>query len=512
MKAKTTTTQTTGTELKKAVSYYRVSTEIQFIDRQKSDITEYCNYKHYDLIREFSEVESGKVKVRPVLTEMLDFCKNNHIDIICISELSRLGRSNEILNTIELLNGLGINLYSLKENINTLDSDGSVNANAALLTSVMSGINQFELTTLKYRLKSGYKERYKNGGCNSSDIQPMGYKKVDKKIVIDEEESQLIERIFNMYVNGNKGVSQIRRILNAENIPSKRGKQFKDYTITHMLRNTIYIGQRRFKGEVFELPELQIVETSLFNQAQNILDTHNKKMNMGKKHNYLLDNKLIKCGVCGKSFFAHMSNPHSTTGNGNMYKCLSKKYNEPCDNYGIQITKLENAVIKNIEKYFPLDVVSQLDKQFFLDEIQAKKSLILDYDLQLKGYQGQLERIQEVYIDGGMTKVKYMEKKQAIELKQLNDQLKQTTLNSDITNLEYQSNIPEYSELNRDVLQKLLQGITISPAPELKPQLKQKNDKALRIELTIMGKSLSFYLSHYSNMNEVINNTEAMTA
>jgi site-specific DNA recombinase len=519
MKAKTApaTAPATATGMN-AVAYYRISTDKQSLQRQQSDIQAYCNYKGYNLLKALPETETGKMKVRPVLTEMLEYVKSHSIDVICISELSRLGRSNEILNTIEYLNSIGVNLYSLKEGINTLNEDKTINPNAALLTSVMSGINAFELTTMKYRIKSGMKEAAKTGGCNTSDVQPMGYTKTKaekhRKIIIDAEESKLVERIFNLYVNDNKGVSQICRLFNSEGIPSKRGKKFKDYTITAILRNTIYIGMRRYKGEVFELPDLQIISNDLFNKAQTILTTHAKKMNMGKKHYYLLDNRLITCGMpnCGKSYHAHKSNPNSLTGAGNLYRCISKKYNDPCGNYGININKLERAVIANIEKYFPLDVVQQLDKQYFLNEIESKKSMIVDIDLQLKNYNSQLDRIKDIYVDGGYTKVKYNEKKQAIELKQITDQMKQIRLSSEVTNLEYESQIPEYSQLNRDVVQKLVQSIVIHPIAKEELSLKQKNDKAVKVVLTIKNQSISFILSHFTDMNEVLNIPMQMTA
>lgn len=519
MKTKTNTPSTPQVEDQKtikAVAYYRISTDKQSFDRQQSDIQAYCNYKGYELSpKPFNEIESGKLKVRPVLSELLEYVKNNHIDVICISELSRLGRSNEILNTIEYLNEIGVNLYSLKECINTLNEDKTINPNAALLTSVMSGINAFELSTLKYRIRSGMKEAARTQGCNTSDVQPMGYTKTKvekhRKIIIDENESLLIKRIFDLYVTGNKGVSQICRLLNSEGIPTKRGKKFMDYTITAILRNPLYIGQRRFKGEVFELPELQIVSTDIFNKAQSILDSKGKKMNMGKKHFYLLDNRLIKCGVCGRSYHAHTNNPKSLTGAGNLYRCLSKKYNEPCGNYGMNINKLESAVIANIEKYFPLEVVQQLDKQYFLDEIVVKKSMIVDIDLMRKSLETQIENIGIRFEKAQISYEKYESKTNEVKAQITINDLRQIRLSSEVTNLEYESQIPEYSQLNRDVVQKLVQSIVIYPVAKDVLQLNQKNDRAVKVVLTIRNKSISFYLAHFTEFTEAINYT-AMTA
>jgi DNA invertase Pin-like site-specific DNA recombinase len=88
----------------KSVCYVRVSTDIQEYDRQIEDIRKYCNEANLELVKEFSEKESGKIKIRPALTEMIEFIKLNEVDFVVISELSRLGRTSKVLETIEFLN------------------------------------------------------------------------------------------------------------------------------------------------------------------------------------------------------------------------------------------------------------------------------------------------------------------------------------------------------------------------------------------------------------------------
>lgn len=53
----------------KTITYSRVSTDIQDVERQIDDIKKYCLNNDLKIVRDFTETETGKMKVRPVLTE-----------------------------------------------------------------------------------------------------------------------------------------------------------------------------------------------------------------------------------------------------------------------------------------------------------------------------------------------------------------------------------------------------------------------------------------------------------
>ena len=79
---------------KKSVIYARVSSvgDRQDTTRQIKDLEKYASENSIDIERVFEEHISGakKTKDRPVLTECLDYCFNNNIDMLLLSELSRL--------------------------------------------------------------------------------------------------------------------------------------------------------------------------------------------------------------------------------------------------------------------------------------------------------------------------------------------------------------------------------------------------------------------------------------
>lgn len=356
----------------KAISYSRVSTTQQDFERQIDDVETYCIKEGIELIKQFSEKESGKIKERKALTEMMNYIQNsNDIDFVIVSELSRLGRTSKVLETIETLNSKKIGLISLKENIKTLNVDKSVNHSSSLILSILSSINSYELETIKYRVISGIKQSRIKGKASGSNNIAYGYKKdKDKNLLIDEIEAEIVKTIFNLYLEGN-GTKRIANYLNENKIPTRTKKivdeliknnqkkddkyNFKNYwvdgVIYCILKNSLYIGQRKhqttkidgfkkkYNYEFFEQAQLRIIDDDTFYKVQEKLKSNDNKVNQHKKKfNYLLDNKKIVCGVCGQSYFSHK---RELKNKDNRYICLSKRYGESCDNYGIGIDKIE---------------------------------------------------------------------------------------------------------------------------------------------------------------------------
>ena len=68
---------------------------------------------------------------------------------------------------------------------------------------------------------------------------PLGYKRENKKMVIDETTRDLVIRIFNMYLEG-KSFQQIAKVLTDEEMV--KGKPWRDTTIDKIINNRIYMG------------------------------------------------------------------------------------------------------------------------------------------------------------------------------------------------------------------------------------------------------------------------------
>ena len=145
-------------KMKKTVIYARVSSESdrQNTERQVEDLKRYITINDMDLVKVYEEKMSGVKENRPVLTECIEFCIENHINTLCVSEISRLGRSTKIVvNTIDELTKAGVNVYIQNLPLCTLNADGQANPIAKMITAVLSSFAEIERDNIHYRLNSG---------------------------------------------------------------------------------------------------------------------------------------------------------------------------------------------------------------------------------------------------------------------------------------------------------------------------------------------------------------------
>lgn len=152
----------------KAIIYARVSstTDRQNTDRQISDLNAYAAKNDIEVVKVFSEHISGAKKntERPVLIQAIQYAKNSHVDVVLLSELSRLGRSvYEVQEIVKELRDSHINAYFLKEGISLFDTDGKESIVTPILVTVLGVAAQLERENIAYRLNSGRKQAIAKG-------------------------------------------------------------------------------------------------------------------------------------------------------------------------------------------------------------------------------------------------------------------------------------------------------------------------------------------------------------
>lgn len=172
-----------------AVIYARVSSigDRQTTERQVADLKRYIAINDMELANVFEEKMSGAKENRPILTECVEYCIANHIHTLCVSEISRLGRSTKIVvNTIDELTKAGVNVYIQNLPLCTLNTDGQPNPIAKMITAVLSSFAEIERDGIRYRLNSGrelakmkgIKMGRKVGSCKSREQKQEEYAKV----------------------------------------------------------------------------------------------------------------------------------------------------------------------------------------------------------------------------------------------------------------------------------------------------------------------------------------------
>lgn len=203
---------------KTAVIYARVSSagDRQSTERQVKDLSDYAAYQNIEVLKVFEEHISGARKndERPVLCEALQYCKDNSIDVLLVSELSRLGRNAfEVLASVKDLLDCGINLYIQKEQFTLLDKDGKPSLFAPVMIATLSTCAQLERDNISFRLNSGRKLYVANGG--KLGRKPGSTKTANQK---KEEYREVISLLKKGYAIRNvakltgKGISTVQRV------------------------------------------------------------------------------------------------------------------------------------------------------------------------------------------------------------------------------------------------------------------------------------------------------------
>ena len=174
----------------KAIIYARVSstTDRQSTDRQVADLSKYASANNIEVVKVFEEHISGATRneKRAVLNSAIDFAISEKIDIVLLSELSRLGRSvYELQEIVKKLVDNSINCFFQKEGFSILNADGSQNIITPILISVLGVCSQLERENIAYRLASGRKNikmGRKEGSVKGREEKEKEYAEVLRKL------------------------------------------------------------------------------------------------------------------------------------------------------------------------------------------------------------------------------------------------------------------------------------------------------------------------------------------
>ena len=170
--------------MEKVCLLLRVSTNAQDYEYQHSTLSELCERKGWQIVCIFANKVSGakKNEDRKEIVELLDYVKNNQVDRVVATEISRIGRDTlEALKTIEILNEHKVNLYLANYNIETLNPNGEVNPIARLILTICLEISSYERNLIRYRMKAGYEDYLKRRKENPElRLGRQGYQKSEE--------------------------------------------------------------------------------------------------------------------------------------------------------------------------------------------------------------------------------------------------------------------------------------------------------------------------------------------
>lgn len=391
-------------------------------------LCEYKNYQVYKVYRE--EGVSAKNMNRPKFQEMIQDLKDGKINRIIVHKLDRLTRSIQDLEVIcKLIEEYNCSLDSVNEEINT---DTAMGVFFIRMTTILA---QLEIERTSERTKFGLKGAAKNGHFGGK--APIGYKKINKELVIDDLESVMVKEIFDDYVNG-LSVCTITKKLNNKNALNRN---WRTTTIDRMLSNYIYCGdylygKRAKNTEPIHLEDVchAIIDKETFKMVQTQKERNLK--NYTRKHTYVYMQKIV-CSKCNKI----MGGSSSTSKN----KPTQIYYKCNCCNTRINEKKIEKPLMLFLNDM--LDYYLLIDnnfKSFFNEDLSIE---IDKYNKMLDKCNKKLKKIKEAYLDDLIDKDEFIKDEQFIK-SQINDiELKLDQLNNTNNNENHKQDLNLYYNL-----------------------------------------------------------------
>lgn len=296
------------------VIYTRVSSDLQIsnysLDTQEDLCRNYAEKQGYKILKVFREEgESAKTADRPVLIELLDYCRDNHkkINSVLVYRFDRAARSTQDHLAIKArLAKYGVRLESTSEPIDDSPT-------GRFLEIVIAANAQLDNEVRAEKTRNGLYKQFKAG---ITTRVPLGFKVGDvmgkRAQVEDEETYDRVRESWYLMNTGTRSLNDMANEMNRMGLLVKWGKKQKKITKQYankLFRNIFYIGylpSKKYQEQVKGIHKPMISE-QVFYHVQDILDGRNNQPISQKR---LVNNPLfplrgiIKCDVCGKNLTA----------------------------------------------------------------------------------------------------------------------------------------------------------------------------------------------------------------
>jgi DNA invertase Pin-like site-specific DNA recombinase len=316
---------------------YRVSTtkQVDHDDQNQADIPmqrkachEFAKRMGWTIIREEQETGVSGFKVSAVDRDKLQLVKEHaqkgKFDILLVFMFDRLGRkSDETPFVVEWFVKKGIKVWSVNEGEQRFDSHTDRLTNYIRFWQA-DGESQKTSIRTKTALGQMVQEGRFRGG-----VAPYGYrleksgvmnkrKHEVNKLVIDDEEAEVIRMMYNLCVSSGYGRWRIAMFLNDKGIKTRNGSNWHESSVGAILKNVTYKGVLR-SGATFSEPfkELQIIDPYTFDLAQELKE---ERVNEKKEERTAPLNTSGQSLLSGNVFCGHCGGRLVLTTNGKVVK------------------------------------------------------------------------------------------------------------------------------------------------------------------------------------------------
>ena len=214
---------------------------------------------------------SGASLERPALQVLLADVRASKINTVVVYKVDRLTRSlADFAKLVELFDQYGVSFVSIAQSFNTTSSMGRLTLN------VLLSFAQFEREVIGERVRDKIAASKRKGIWVGGPV-PLGYRVIDKKLVVVPEEAEAVRTIFTSYQQLGS-IGALVEELDRQGIRTKAngltngnvrgGIRFGVGSLAHLLKNRFYIGEVVYRGATHRGEHEPILERELFAAVQ----------------------------------------------------------------------------------------------------------------------------------------------------------------------------------------------------------------------------------------------------
>jgi DNA invertase Pin-like site-specific DNA recombinase len=218
---------------------------------------------------------SGGNMERPALRQLMADIESGKIDVVVVYKVDRLSRAlSDFAKMVDVFDKHEVSFVSVTQQFNTTTSMGRLTLN------VLLSFAQFEREVTGERIRDKFAASKKKGMWMGGP-QPLGYDVVERKLIVNAAEAEIVKFIFQYYAT--KPISEpLRKLL--EQLKAKgwknksytsqkgnviNGKEFGFNQIYSILNNPIYNGKIKHKALIYDGEHTAIIDDELWAKAHS---------------------------------------------------------------------------------------------------------------------------------------------------------------------------------------------------------------------------------------------------
>ncbi|MFB5548209.1 recombinase family protein [Bacillus cereus] len=357
---------------------------------------------------------------RHAMQLILKKVRKNELDTVVFKSIHRLARDlKDALEIKEILLGHGVRLVTIEEGY-----DSYYEGNNDMKFEIYAMFAAQLPKTLSTSISAALSAKVRRG--EHTGTIPFGYDRIDKKLIINDEEALLVKEMFDWYEDG-RGYRMIANNLNKKGCRTRFGNLWSEASVKTIVTNSLYTGEHvmhkyktvkvdgkkktvknpKEKWLVFENHHDAIISKEQWERINPVSGVKDKKTKSDYRNEF---RGIVWCAHCGKRVRAIYAGVRSKYERVYM-KCSTYKAYGTCVNHiPIRYEDFRNLILERLkqkQEYIETRLVAQIK-----DKLQGK---IAKSKKMIKQLESKKEKLLELYMDSFIDKETFVNRNRKLE-------------------------------------------------------------------------------------------------